>query len=110
MQIFTSNMQPSSGYIVAKEESNDQNRCWLIPCAHIGTAEMYFPLIIEAKGADVAIAVQHMLILVITALKPASHSRSLMFAGCVRFRSQERGSNNVLRCSAVKVFSRHAVQ
>ena len=56
---------------------------WLVPCAHIGTAEMYLSLIIEAEGADVAITVKHMLVLVTTALKPASHNTSFLSAECV---------------------------
>ena len=45
-----------------------------IPCAHIRTAEVHPALIIEAKRAHVAITIQHVLILLLTTLKPAIHS------------------------------------
>lgn len=45
-----------------------------IPCADIRTAEVHPALIIKAERAYVAIAIQHVLILLLTTLKPAMHS------------------------------------
>ncbi len=47
-----------------------------IPCAHIRTAEVHPALIIEAERAYVAIAIQHVLILLLATLKPAINSHT----------------------------------
>ena len=41
-------------------------------CAHICTAEVHPAFIIEAEGTHIAITIQHVLILLLSPLKPAN--------------------------------------
>lgn len=47
-----------------------------IPCAHIRTTEVHPALIVEAERAYITIAIQHVLILLLTTLKPAIKSHT----------------------------------
>ena len=43
-----------------------------LPGSHIRTAEMHLASIVEAKGTHIAITIKHVLILLLTPLKPVS--------------------------------------